>query len=107
MLAIKMIRYKLKLSSTLISLLLASSSNAGDLVTALKAYYDNNYEQAHSLLIEISEDDPRAFLYLGYIYEYGEGRETDLEKALYFYKKAADSGVEEAKSKAAEIEMYN
>lgn len=80
---------------------------SNDLETALKAYEAKNYLEAQRLLSEITETDPKAFLYLGYIFEYGEGQDINIEKALEYYKKAATAGLDEAKSRIAEIQMYN
>ena len=78
-----------------------------DLETALKVYEAKNYVAAHRLLSDIAETEPKAFLYLGYMFEYGEGQDINIEKALEYYKKAATAGLDEAKSKIAEIQMYN
>jgi TPR repeat protein len=41
------------------------------------------------------------------MFEYGEGQDISIEKALEYYKKAATAGLDEAKSRIAEIQMYN
>lgn len=100
-------KYYLLNATLLINIMVSLPALSNDLETALKVYEAKNYLKAQRLLSEITETDPKAFLYLGYIFEYGEGQDINIEKALEYYKKAATAGLDEAKSKIAEIEMYN
>jgi TPR repeat protein len=100
-------KYYLLNATLLINIMVSLPALSNDLETALKAYEAKNYLEAQRLLSEITETDPKAFLYLGYIFEYGEGQDINIEKALEYYKKAATAGLDEAKSKIAEIQMYN
>lgn len=100
-------KYYLLNATLLINTIVCSPALSKDLETALNAYEAKNYLEAQRLLSEITETDPKAFLYLGYMFEYGEGQDINIEKALEYYKKAASAGLDEAKSRIAEIQMYN
>jgi TPR repeat protein len=100
-------KYYLLNATLLINIMVSSAAVSKDLETALRAYKAKNYSEAQRLLSDISETDPKAFLYLGYMFEYGEGQDISIEKALEYYKKAATAGLDEAKSRIAEIQMYN
>jgi TPR repeat protein len=100
-------KYHFLNTTLLISIMLCSPVFSNDLETALKAYKEKKYLEALEILSDITENDPTAFLYLGYIYEYGEGQDINIEKALEYYKKAATAGLDEAKNRIVEIQMYN
>ena len=100
-------KYNFLSTTLLINIMLRSPVFSNDLGTAMKAYKEKNYLEALEILSDITEDDPAAFLYLGYIYEYGEGQDINIEKALEYYKEAAAAGLDEAKNRIAEIQMYN
>ncbi len=57
---------------------------------AIKLYENGEFEEAYQKFyhIAITKKDSEAQLYLGIMYEHGEGVEKSLEKAKYWYKKA-------------------
>ncbi|GBC52943.2 kinase-like domain-containing protein [Rhizophagus irregularis DAOM 181602=DAOM 197198] len=46
--------------------------------------------------IKAKDEDSQGQFYLGYLYYYGYGKKKDLEKSIYWYKKAAENRYDEA-----------
>ena len=57
---------------------------------AIQLYNNGKYEEAYNLFVKFAkvEKNSEAQLYLGMLYEAGEGVEKDIEKAKYWYKKS-------------------
>lgn len=67
----------------------------------LCTYYTNQVQKAVSILEKCNHK--KAYFVLGKIYEYGEGRMKDLNKAMQYYKKASDLGDDKSKTRYIKI----
>jgi len=77
---------------TIILSFLFSSSVFADLETAMTAYTEGNYEQAFKELKPLAEQNvTSAQFMLGRLYQNGKGIPQDFEKAVYWYKRAANA----------------
>ncbi|MCL6416729.1 sel1 repeat family protein [Aestuariirhabdus sp. Z084] len=75
------------------SLLFSSSILAADLATGVNAYDNGDYDTAAQHIPELAKQgDATAQLYLGNMYEYGQGVAENIETAAQWYTASAEQG---------------
>lgn len=81
-----------------------SRSEAADLDSATAAYQSGDHAQAFAEFSQLADGgDPMATLWVGYLYEQGEGTQQDYGEAMRHYRMAADLGVPEANQYVANL----
>ena len=66
---------------------------AGGLKSAYLAHQDGRYLEAYATIKRaILDDDPRAWFFLGWLYETGRGTQRNVASAMHAYKKSAEFG---------------
>lgn len=71
------------------------NENSKDKIEIAIGHYENGkLKDALEIFEQLSEEEPLAQYYLGLCYEEGEGVSKDIAKAISFYKKASDNGLD-------------
>jgi uncharacterized protein len=73
-----------------------------EMQAGMKAYRKGQFDQAFKLLAPVAEKGDRAAqYYVGHMYEKGEGRPVDTERAIKWYRRSAEAGYARAQFKLA------
>lgn len=87
--------------------LLAGGCAPDDAATGLRAFQEKDYATATAIWRKLAqENDSTSQLYLGRMYELGEGVRSDMSKAALWYLKAAERGNPYAQGNLAVLYAY-
>ncbi|MFN4310007.1 MAG: hypothetical protein ACK4FK_05380 [Ferrovibrio sp.] len=85
------------------ALLLAAPAHAG-FADGVKAYEAGDYAGAHAAWAPLAErGDVAAMRNLGHLYRWGQGVERDIQQAIHWYRRAAETGFSRAQANLAAI----
>lgn len=83
----------LTVPAALLALTLATAARAGPFETALNAFNAADYATAFSIWWPMARDgDPKSQASLGFMYYSGKGVRRDDQRALFWFRRAADAG---------------
>lgn len=86
------------------ALLLASPQAWAGFADGVKAYEAGDYAGAHAAWAPLAErGDVAAMRNLGHLYRWGQGVERDIQQAMHWYRRAAETGFARAQANLAAI----